>query len=476
MPFDDEGTYLAQAWAVLTRGELAHYTYWYDHPPLGWLLIVPWMWVTNGFGGESILLAGRLQMVLVSGGCALLVYLIARRIGFRRPFALIALLLFAFSPLSMHFHRMVLLDNFAVALFLVSVLLLLSPRRPMWSQQAGVITFAISVLTKETMLLLAPVVFMLLWQGSSGHNRRYSLTLGTSLFFSVLFLYPLLSILKGELLPGDGHVSLVEAIRWQLVGRPSGGSVFDTTSATFDTVESWLTLDPWLPGLGVLALPVSLFVRRLRPFAVGVAMMMIAVIRPGYVPLMFVVAALPLLSLMIAGVLDLAWAGRKGDHSVWRFEELGRITRPLILAGVLPIVLLGLAPRWGADLSTQVNSDLAKPFRQAEKWIVENVPPGTPILVDNVLWMELVAQDYPPEQTVWYYKLDLDPSIAARFPNGWQDFGYVVSTPVLRATVYDLPTVAAALENSYVAATFSPSDVVIDGRRVEVRAISDFSR
>lgn len=33
---DDEGTYTAQAWAVL-HGDLAHYTYWYDHPPAGWI-------------------------------------------------------------------------------------------------------------------------------------------------------------------------------------------------------------------------------------------------------------------------------------------------------------------------------------------------------------------------------------------------------------------------------------------------------
>lgn len=29
---DDEGTYLAQAWAVQQSKGLAHYTYWYDHP------------------------------------------------------------------------------------------------------------------------------------------------------------------------------------------------------------------------------------------------------------------------------------------------------------------------------------------------------------------------------------------------------------------------------------------------------------
>ena len=48
-PSDDEGTYMAQAWAVQRRGDLAHYTYWYDHPPLGWILIAGWTWVTGAF-------------------------------------------------------------------------------------------------------------------------------------------------------------------------------------------------------------------------------------------------------------------------------------------------------------------------------------------------------------------------------------------------------------------------------------------
>lgn len=42
MPFDDEGTYISQAWALAMHGELSHYTYWYDHPPLGWMLLAVW--------------------------------------------------------------------------------------------------------------------------------------------------------------------------------------------------------------------------------------------------------------------------------------------------------------------------------------------------------------------------------------------------------------------------------------------------
>jgi hypothetical protein len=33
---------VAQAYAVSRLGDLSHYTYWYDHPPLGWIQIAVW--------------------------------------------------------------------------------------------------------------------------------------------------------------------------------------------------------------------------------------------------------------------------------------------------------------------------------------------------------------------------------------------------------------------------------------------------
>src|SRR4051794_4613944 len=41
-PFDDEGTYVSQGWSVLHYGAVSHYTFWYDHPPLAWVLIGLW--------------------------------------------------------------------------------------------------------------------------------------------------------------------------------------------------------------------------------------------------------------------------------------------------------------------------------------------------------------------------------------------------------------------------------------------------
>jgi 4-amino-4-deoxy-L-arabinose transferase-like glycosyltransferase len=448
-PFDDEGTYVSQAWAVIERSELSHYTYWYDHPPVGWLLLVPWLWVTDAFGAVSPLLHGRVFMALVAVASAFLVYLLARRLGLRRGFALLSVVLFGFSPLAVFFQRMVLLDNLALLLVLGAFAFLASPRRKLWEQQAGVALFAVAGLTKETMLLLVPVVVLFLWQGSDRSNRRYSLGLAASIFISLLLLYPVFAALRGELLPGEGHVSLLEAIQYQLFSREGSGSIVDPSSPRFELIASWLRLDWWLPALGLIAAPMALYMKPLRPIAVGTVMIVLGVVRPGYLPAMFVIAALPLFALQVAGVLDALWGTTDGRH--------GRIKRPVltraghgVAAVSVALIAVFVAPTWASALQRQMSQDDAAEHRQTREWLLDSVAPGSPILVDNVLWLDLVIAGYPTDSTVWFYKLDLDPSVADRFPGGASDFEYVVSTPLMRTVQYSLPTVSSAIRASEV--------------------------
>src|SRR5207247_6260580 len=60
----DEGTYVSNAWAV-QHGALAPYTYSYGHPPLAWLLIAAWTWVSGLFAGTSYSIDTGRQLMLV---------------------------------------------------------------------------------------------------------------------------------------------------------------------------------------------------------------------------------------------------------------------------------------------------------------------------------------------------------------------------------------------------------------------------
>src|SRR4029453_5907443 len=97
---DDEGTYVSQAWAIMHLNTLAHYTYWYDHPPVGWILAALYASVTGAFArAPNAVAAGREFILVLHVVSSVLLYVLARRLGLRRLAGAGAVLLFALSPL-----------------------------------------------------------------------------------------------------------------------------------------------------------------------------------------------------------------------------------------------------------------------------------------------------------------------------------------------------------------------------------------
>ena len=67
--FDDEGTYVSQAYAVDKLHTLAPYTYWYDHPPLGWMLLGGWAKLFPVFSPTSFAIAASRMLILRPARC-----------------------------------------------------------------------------------------------------------------------------------------------------------------------------------------------------------------------------------------------------------------------------------------------------------------------------------------------------------------------------------------------------------------------
>ena len=364
--FDDEGTYMAQAYAVAQWGELAHYTYWYDHPPAGWLQLALWTAISGpDFGGNAVA-AGRYLMVIVAVITAALLWSLARRIGMSRWAAAAAVAVFALSPLAISLSRMVYLDNLAVAWVLGALVLLCSPRYRLSAMFGAATCFGIAVLTKETMLLLLPMFAWLVWTRTAPATRRYALAVFVAVFGVVVSTYVLMAVLRGELVPGPGHVSLWDGIRFQLWDRTAGGALHDPYSLKRHTVDEWLRLDPALPFLAVPIALAALFVERLRPFAVGLVVLIAIILRPGYLPVPFILSALPLTALLAAGTGEVALRylfRTVGQRSV----GLRRFRVPALAAGAL-IVSIAVS-LWLPTYHGLLESDVDASMRQAQQWI-----------------------------------------------------------------------------------------------------------
>jgi hypothetical protein len=467
---DDEGTYVAQAWSTLTQGSLGHYTYWYDHPPLGWIQMALASVVLDPIGGGTGAVADARPLMLVPAlASVVLLYVLARRLGVSRTFAAVAVLLFGLSPLAVSWLRSIYLDNWATPWVLAAFVLAASPQKRLWAYAGSGACFAVAVLTKETTVLVLPGLLLLVRQGLDPRTRSFC----TAAFACVMALlalgYPLFSLLKGELLPGPGHVSLFEAVRWQLFDRASTGSALTSGTLSNQLVRSWLSEDAWLLGLGAAAVLPALAIRRLRAIAVTLIVLIVGVLRPGYLPQPFVIVMLPFCALLAAGVLD---AAARAVAERLPKPRVARVAAPAAVAAVLAIVLW---PSWHSADTFATSTDQNANQHAAVSWIDGNIDNRARVLVDDTYYVDLMDAGFRPRfGAVWFYKLDyatnLDPSVQRALPNGWRSFDYVVSSPVMRSALAQNPgsmrQVRDALAHSRVVRAFGSGT-----QRVEIRRL-----
>ncbi|MGW0334605.1 ArnT family glycosyltransferase [Streptomyces sp. NPDC003011] len=474
---DDEGTYLAQAWAVQEGRGLAHYTYWYDHPPLGWIQLALLTWIPSLISPESMTVGSmRVMMLVVSGVSAVLVYVLGRRLSLPRWAAGLGMVLFGLSPLSVVLQREIFLDNLAVMWTLLAFTLAASPSRHLWHHFGAGIAAATAVLTKETMLVVLPALLVTMWRHSHRDTRKFAVTGAITACVLIGFSYPLFALLKGELLPGGGHVSLWDGVTYQMT-RPGSGFILDPGSGSHGVFQSWLYYDRVLPlgGLaGALLLLAtwrwSVTARALAGPALTVAILAALALRPnGYLPAMYVIQALPFLALVLAG------GTASVAHAVlrrWRAAEEKRWVTGgrYALAAVLAVAAgAHVVPKWYDGARTAVTVDANAPYEAASKWLSTEVdhPQDTRVLVDDAMWLDLVHAGYRPGLgVIWFYKADLDPAVTKTMPRGWKDIDYVVASPTVRRDAVDLPNVRAAIQHSTPVAVFGTG-----ADRIEIRQI-----
>lgn len=461
---DDEGTYIAQAYAVLNLGELTHYTYFYDHPPVGWLQLAGWIGLTGGFARyPEAVLAGREFVLVAALVSVVLLWLLARRLGFSRPAAAAAVAIFAFSPLALQFHRIVYLDNIATPWLLGAFLLAVAPRRQLLAHTAAAVAFGVAVLTKETYLILLPFLGWQLWRCADRSTRRYTLSVAAAVLVLLGSTYLLLAAVKGELAPGDDNTSLWQGLTFQLFGRTTSGSLFDPDSLARVTAAAWWSLDPVLVVAAPVAGLLALVVRGLRPVAAALVFAVLFALRPGYLPVPYVVALIPLAALCIPGVIEAALRAARSPQR----RAVARWVVPAVPLLVAVALVAAAVPVWAARLPGLVRLDVDAPMRQAQAWIEQNVGRDRRLIVDDAMWVDEVHAGFDRDDVVWYYKADTDPEVAGLAPDGWSDYDYVVSTSSMRTFPDDVPVVAAAIENSVEVASFGSGDDAVDVLRVE---------
>ena len=473
---DDEGTYAAQAYAVGHLGALTHYTYWYDHPPLGWIQIAGYAGLTDAWNRYGLaVMAAREAMLFFALVSVLLVWLLARRIGLSRPAAAIGALVMGISPLAIQYHRTVYLDNVAVPWLLLAFLLALSRKNQLAGFVGSAFAFGISVLSKETFLLALPFLAWVMIRQADRSTRRYSLAIAGAVLVLVGSAYVALAAVKGELAPGKGHTSLWTGVTYQLGTRSASGSLFDTHSLFFKGVSQWWNLDPVFIVMALLASIVALFMPRLRPFGALVVFAAAVLFRPnGYVPVPYIIMLIPFGALVIAGVADFAVKTYR-HRAATPTRTVSRRTAATVWLAVTSVAIAVAAPLWAHQLKTFTTVNFNAPMVSAENWVDTNVPHESRLLVDDSMWVDLVRDGFARDNVVWFYKIDTDGAIEAQNPNGWKDSDYIIETQSIRSSASGSPDVVAALKNSSVVASFGNGTAEVDVRKIDPQGLTDIT-
>lgn len=454
---NDEGTYISRAWQFITTGELDVYTYRYDHAPAGWMALGAWLGITGGatiFG--SLLESGRAFMLVVHTASTVLLYLIARRMSGGMTAGVIAVLIFAVSPLGVFFQRRVLLDNIMTFWLLLAILLLLRRQLTLSAVITSGIVFGIAVLTKFSAAFFGLGFLVLLWMLSARHQRRHAFAMWLAFAGGTVVMFILYAVLNNELLsaPVDSlgdpeNVSLIDTLGLQM-SRGEPGLPWETTSNFYLALEAWLLKDSFTIALGAVAivgLTVVALVRRSRNFyPLAVLLMLLGylgfLVRGGVVLDLYITPLIPFIGLA-AGLTVSTLIG-------WiRSRPVRTVLATLVVASIVGTLLTTTPLRYPVVDETS-NQEAAL------DWVTANVPADAHIVADNYVYPAL-AQEGDFDEVTYFFNAEYDPESRATYNDDWRDLEYLVVTHefVQQVSQGTIPKLTEAYEHAELLTSFT---------------------
>jgi len=472
----DEGIYMEQAWAILREFRLAPYTYFYDHAPVGWIMIAGWVlalprqFLTFGMAINS----GRLFMLVLHLLSVFLLFRVTQKFSGSNRAAFLVSLIFSLSPLALYYQRMVLLDNIMVFWFLLSLYLVMYGGQRLMALLASGAALGLAVLSKENGIFFVPVLGYLLYsEVKDSHHRRFAMAGWAFTGSAVVSIYVLYAFLKDELFPAGGvplvssspgeHVSLIGTVLWQLSRR--GGGIMDPGSdfwVFFNT--RWWPRDGFIIAAGTFAMFASLALglsdrQRNREYLMAslLALPFAFYLTRGSVLLEFyMVPVIPFYALCIGLLAEKVFRSLPGNA--------GNLLFVVGVAVLASFYVYQARDHYTLNI-TQVQ------YRQLQ-YIREVIPKDAVISVDDDLWVDLHEAEqgipvYANAQSHW--KVEGDPAIRDKIlHNDWRSLDYLIMSNKLYENLHPGADdfILAAYSHTQLMARFVKGDVAVEVRKI----------
>jgi endo-1,4-beta-D-glucanase Y/4-amino-4-deoxy-L-arabinose transferase-like glycosyltransferase len=404
---NDEGTYMSQAWAITNLNKLAPYTYWYDHSPLGWMILAFCSTILGGYNSfGNAINTGRVIMLLMHIASTIMIIATTRKITNNIYSGLVAAIIFGLFPLGNAFQRRVLLDNIMVFIFSFSIYFCADKDLKNRNLVISAFLLGLTILSKESAIFFIPGMLYLIYFGLSIKRRIIGIFIWLGTLVSVISLYPILAILKTELFPSPDKVSLMGTIGYQ-ASRGRGLPFWAKGSDFMVSFTSWLSTDyTSIIAFGIIALLASIVILKKNYDSRFIGICLICAFY-----ILFLIRGKTVLEFYIIPVFFLF--GILGGLTINYINV--QINRKYYFNFVSLIIIFTML----VGIQFKVNSnalykDEVTPYIELNKWIVDNIPTNAQISIDCGIFMDL--QNPKPGGKVfpnadWYWKNDYDPDI-----------------------------------------------------------------
>lgn len=470
---DVEGTNLSNGWALLNRGQLSPYTYAYEEPPAGSILIGLWGAVTRTFAAVELSPeSGRVLMLICHALTVMLLFGIAYKLTGGMVAPVLVVLIFAFSPLTASLQRRVILDNLMLVWLLLSLYLIIGDYRKLTRYMLSAVCFGLAVLVRESAIFMLPAFLYVIRLQANKHHWRFATTLWIMLAFFLIAFYPLYAQMKEELFPmgvwlggNFPHVSLIEAITDR---GPTTGTFLNIGSGLADSFKSWVDVqnmlaDPVLIYGGLVSLPfvfvMALDNRRLRAVVALTLGAGFYLIFGGRIVVSDVLMIAPFFALLISILLAAAvgQVARVFQQPLLRF----------LLGGAALVILMYPFMVYYSSRLERYTLDQVAGQKEALAWLQSNVARDSVIVTDNYAFLQL-RQRFP--QAHHYWRIDTDPAVKyLQLNDDVCNIDYLLTTPQITADIqtFGLDLMRRLMERSSPLMSYDNN-----GWRVEIRQVS----
>lgn len=455
----DEGTYMSQAWSVVKGGQLAPYTYWYDHAPMGWYAIAGYIKLLGGdfFRFGSSLDTGRVFMLFIHLASAGLIFFIVQRLTKSIWLGAASVVLFSISSLEIYFQRRILLDNIMIFWVLAAAAVQLAKKEHIWNFILSGLFLGLAMLTKITAVLFFPAFLGAIYFGKHRIIRSFRSVLFVASFALTYSTYLLYAFIKGEFFPSEGSVSFISSFQFQMSRGGGGVPFWDGQSPFMQLLQDAILKDSLyvslMGGVLVLALMLAPFKRNIAPFALGALLYVLFLIRGGVVLNFYVLPLFPLVAILFGLILSVLADFFRSQADSMR--------------GVLGMVAIGmLLVTFGTYGNKAIFvTDETSQQRKVVQWIKDNLNEDQVIIADNFALVDLWDEGYYKEKAFknadWFYKVENDPAIRdTKYQGDWKNFDYLlVNHEMLRQIErQEAPILEQALTHSSPIAKWLPTD------------------